>query len=97
MGTNCTAHRPIADSIKRGRIQFTSLSAADPFFGGRIFLPKARLIRTGLGDDGKVCRTEMSVDDYQENTAKPGIDYSDPKFFEAAAKNSSFIGEPSSL
>jgi hypothetical protein len=34
----------------------------------RIFLPQARMIRTGLGDDGKVWRTEMSVDDYQENT-----------------------------
>lgn len=34
----------------------------------RVFAPKARMIRTGIGDDGQLWRTDMSVEDYEENT-----------------------------
>lgn len=34
----------------------------------QVFMPDARLIRTGVGEDGKVWRQEMSIEDYEEDT-----------------------------
>ncbi len=34
----------------------------------QVFAPGARMIRTGLGKDGQIWRTDMSVADYEENT-----------------------------
>ena len=34
----------------------------------QVFLPNARLIRTGLGQDGQVWRQDMSISDYEEDT-----------------------------
>ena len=34
----------------------------------RVFAPGARMIRTGLNPDGSPWRTDMSVEDYEENT-----------------------------
>jgi hypothetical protein len=42
--------------------------AIDARLQGLVFTPQARLIRTGVGEDGEIWRKEMSVADYEEST-----------------------------